>query len=421
MKLTVAVLLLLSLGQQPPIASAFQTTPFARTTTTHLRSSAATQFAEDSLSPIAAERLELLTLAESLKDKNGILVVDAKGKQELDEAAKRLETTAVGSSNTDDLVGDWNLVCSTAMASVSDGPLAGKKLFGIDTEKLPFFNAAPVQDLRNLANKAVAVKQIVKATAGEIDRVDHVIQYSPPDSLTSIFSSSNVPEALRNIDLNPLQVSAGKVVLVHKAEVKKSFPVIDIKLNLQSVVLNVAGTSQRLDPNGEDIIGLNVPISEFVNGGDFQTTYMDDTLRISRSRIGIVDQLRIFTRPSVIKVEKEEGDEETIGDYTDDDIADDLLALDDDAGDSDDGIKKETTDDSSAAAKDDSSDDDSTTVVEDVVKATVEEVKSAVTKSTEADKKTDSTSSSGKGFGKSSSSSSDDDTDDDADMDDDDE
>merc|ERR1712137_618702 len=62
------------------------------------------------------------------------------------------------------------------------------------------------------------------------------------------------------------------------------------------MVLNVAGTSTILDAEGQDIAGINFPLAEFVNTGEFETTYMDDDVRISRGKQGFVDQLRVFVR-----------------------------------------------------------------------------------------------------------------------------
>jgi hypothetical protein len=73
------------------------------------------------------------------------------------------------------------------------------------------------------------------------------------------------------------------------------FPSIHSR-RLLFLLVNVAGESQILDPAGADLIGINVPFGEFLNAGSFETTYMDDKIRVSRSKVGIVDQLRVFLR-----------------------------------------------------------------------------------------------------------------------------
>lgn len=91
--------------------------------------------------------------------------------------------------------------------------------------------------------------------------------------------------------------------------------------------MNVAGKSQILDPNGADIASINVPFGEFLNAGaTFETTYMDDKIRISRSKTGIVDQLRVFLKseleveaPAEVVDELEEEDDIKEADIVDED------------------------------------------------------------------------------------------------------
>jgi hypothetical protein len=67
-------------------------------------------------------------------------------------------------------------------------------------------------------------------------------------------------------------------------------------------IVNVAGQSQILEPTGADVLGVNIPFGEYLNAGSFDTTFLDDTVRISRSKLGPVDQIRVFIKTEVADV-----------------------------------------------------------------------------------------------------------------------
>ena len=277
------------------LASGFSVLP---PNTFHSVQRASTRLAatETDSSTTASVKQNLLSVCESLKNSNGVFIVDKEGQETLSKAVEQLE--ALRESRTADelkktLVGDWTLICTTSTNTPK-----------IDRSKIPAFLSSTLDDVRSritsAANKYVKIQQRIKTddASGEINRVDHVIEYSPPRSLKDLVTGNvDVPEQLSRVNLNPLEVSKSKVVLVHKATVSPNSSTLATKLALQSIVLNVAGTSAMLDPNGKDVAGLNLPVGDFINTGDFKTTYMDDTLRISRGKLGgVVEQLRVFVK-----------------------------------------------------------------------------------------------------------------------------
>lgn len=255
-----------------------------------LKASSTSTILQATLATAPAAKSILLSVAQRIKADQGVLVYDQKSKVDLQRAVAELE--AVGSAPTqadfDTLFqGDWNLVCTTATSSS-----------GIDTSKLGFLNEGPLQQIRQSLNRSVNVVQSIRSTTDTtiVDRIDHVIEYIPPMTLSDVLS--NLPDALKSLNLNPLELTKSKVSLVHKAEVTSVVPTLSTKLTLESIVLNVAGKSQYLDPSGADVLGVNIPlVGDFLNAGSFETTYMDESIRISRSKLGgVVDQLRVFVR-----------------------------------------------------------------------------------------------------------------------------
>jgi hypothetical protein len=91
--------------------------------------------------------------------------------------------------------------------------------------------------------------------------------------------------------------------------------------------VNVAGESKNLEPTGEDVLGINIPFGEFLNAGSFDTTFLDDSMRVSRSKTGPVDQLRVFIKTETKNNKSISSDDEI--EIDDDEIVDDdELAID---------------------------------------------------------------------------------------------
>jgi len=299
-------------------------------------------------------KAKLLSVAMDLKDQYGVLLIDSKARESFAEAVKMLESVAEVSSDSKDLVGDWTLVCSSSSTAASEK-------IKIDTSKFPFLNEGPVKDIKNTLNDSIEVTQSIKfgEESNSIDKIDHIVAYKPPSMLSSFVK--NLPDAIKDLDINPLKVSDTKVFLKHKAEVEGVVPVIKTKLSLESVVVNVAGESKNLEPSGADVLGINIPFGEYLNAGSFDTTYVDESIRISRSKTGPVDQLRLFVKAEESTTEEEEevvvdDDDEIV----DDDLDDDEIVDDDD----DDELAEESEDESPIDAEIVDDDDDDNEVVE---------------------------------------------------------
>lgn len=272
-------------------SSSSVSSPFVSASNTFVAAVTSTS-TSSSFSVTAAAKEQLLQVCRRLKEENGLFLVDSNAKKELQEAVSQLEALAepyLSDSYAATLVGNWTLLCTTSTTNE-----------GIDTTKVPdFFRQGPLENIREsirrTLNDYLEVQQLIRSTNedGTIDRIDHVLEYRPPKQLRDVLD--NLPEQLNKVNINPLSVSKSKLILIHKATVESTVP-LTTKLALQSIVLNVAGTSNVLDPKGKDILGLNFPLGEFLNTGTFETTYMDDTMRISRGKRGFVDQLRVFVR-----------------------------------------------------------------------------------------------------------------------------
>jgi len=306
MKLSTTNLLLLLAAATTGATSAFVPRAPGATARSHsFLSSTVSSSTKDTTTSAAKQRL--LDTAQQLKSRYGVFLVEKQAKRELKDAVAALENYASMSGTgappvrlSKDICGEWELVCTTVTSQE-----------GIDTSQLPSALLNPLQQIRDTitkqANKYVKVEQIIQWPADgslEIDRIDHVIEYRPPEELRDVLD--NLPEQLQALSINPLHVSRSKLVLVHKATVESTEDPLSISLSLKSIILNVAGTSTFLDPNGKDVTALNLPLGELLNSGTFETTYLDDTLRISRGQTVAGKQLRVFTRPQAVVVDEPE-------------------------------------------------------------------------------------------------------------------
>ena len=219
---------------------------------------------------------------------------------------------SIHTSKRDYMLGDWTLI---ATANVPSQLLAGKTTVGVydtdgtrTTKELNPIQKA-IQRTINVTQRIRSIDDDESSKSGMIiNRVDNVIELTPLTTLDGILpTDSPLTSSLNKVldIVNPLKVQRAKIVLIHKAKVESIQPVLRTKIAYTSTVINVAGgdnTSSssspfiKLDPNGEDIFGINNVLGEFLNVGIFDTPFVDDTVRLSRTSGPVSEQLRVFVR-----------------------------------------------------------------------------------------------------------------------------
>lgn len=186
-------------------------------------------------------KTRVLSLASNIKadSKTGVFLADPAIKSDLKKAVADLE--AVCGNPTDRsrqlMIGDWKLLCTTNSAKGSDDKEKKKK-----APKLPF--KLPELPFQDKVTKSIEVTQRIRSTGDSsegadktIDRVDNVIEFTPfADTIGDLLGDNTPFAALKNLKVNPLEVSKSKISLVHKAEVQSVTPVLRTKISLQSYV-----------------------------------------------------------------------------------------------------------------------------------------------------------------------------------------
>ncbi|KAL7503979.1 hypothetical protein ACHAXN_001680 [Cyclotella atomus] len=258
---------------------------------------------------LLTSRNRLVALASTLSSNSatGRFISRPADKIKLQKAINELESLSgsMGPKERDLMIGDWTLLV-TAYVANSDV----RRRFG-DTEQtnswlgkgrsgISLFgrDGLSLDPLQKTIRKSIEVTQRIRDmdNNGEINRVDNVIEFTPLDTLSDVIPKESPLAFLAELNVNPLQVKKGKAVLIHKAEVESVAPVLRTKISWTSSVLNVAGTSQFFEPDGSDVFGVNNLLGEFLNTGTFETPYIDEDIRISRTRGPVFEQLRVFVR-----------------------------------------------------------------------------------------------------------------------------
>lgn len=170
----------------------------------------------------------LQIIASELAVEQGVFLYDQSSKEELEKAVSELESVADTPTKEvfdSQYAGDWRLICTTATNTK-----------GVNTDMLTFLNDGPLSILRRSLAKRFDVVQRIRSMSesGVVDRVDHVVEVQPVDSLSMLFES--LPDSLSSLNINPLELRTAKITLVHKADIESFHPIPRTKISLESIV-----------------------------------------------------------------------------------------------------------------------------------------------------------------------------------------
>ncbi len=127
--------------------------------------------------------------------------------------------------------------------------------------------------------------------------------------------------------------------------------------------MTIAGKSRFLDASGADVFGINIPLGDLFNSGSFDTTYVDEKIRVSRVTIPFFDELRVFIKVGEDGKQKEYSNLTTFSNFTaaenkthDDLVADLLTTLSIDESDTPDDDRRNNPNTKNSAVVDEISD-----------------------------------------------------------------
>ena len=317
-----AILLAAVLGGQD-LASSFQCRPHAATRARTASSSTSIHSTVEKVSTPSADasideqdfdpkavlacrnRLVAVTKKLVANSRSGKFISRPADKVRLQKAINNLEAISPNATNKGALLGDWKLVATAQLPSSNIRSRLGKNF----RPRPGKFDSKELSPIQRSIQKTLEVTQRIRYdesfdSSDEINRVDNVVEFTPLDTLESILPSDSPLSFLGSLNVNPLQIAKAKAVLVHKAEVESTTPVLRTKIAYISTVFNVAGSSQFFNPDGEDVFGVNNLLGD-LQAGTFDTPYVDEEVRISRSSGPVLEQLRVFVREGSLLLDSE--------------------------------------------------------------------------------------------------------------------